>query len=139
MDEEAYCTDSFETGESGFEEEYNDHFVSKFEDLSDGYYLYTVRCTDSLGNTGDAFVLARVDADTSIFDSSPEYYVDDATVTLEVKTLQSAECGFSENVEEESFEDMEEGFEAESADGYYLHTRDWTLTDNGLYFFDVKF
>ncbi len=138
VDEEAYCTDSFETGESGFEEEYNDHFVSKFEDLSDGYYLYTVTCTDSLGNTGDAFVLARVDADTSIFDSSPEYYVDDSEITLEVKTLQSAECGFSENVEEESFEDMEEGFEAESVDDYYLHTRDWTLNENGLYFFDVK-
>jgi len=138
VDEEAYCTDSFETGENGFEEEYNDHFVSKFEDLSDGYYLYAVTCTDSLGNTGDAFVLARVDADTSIFDSSPEFYVDEASITLEVKTLQSAECGFTENVEEESFEDMEEGFEVESADGYYLHTREWTLTDNGLYFFDVK-
>ena len=138
VDEEAYCIDSFETGESQIDNEYNDHYVTKFTDLTDGYYLYAVNCTDDLGNTGDAFVFAQVDADTAIFDSSPSYYVDSDTVTLSVKTLEDAECGFSENVEEESFNDMDEGFDISDEGDYYLHTRDWTLTDNGIYFFDVK-
>ncbi|MEK6922164.1 MAG: hypothetical protein AABX82_09800, partial [Nanoarchaeota archaeon] len=138
VDEEAYCTDSFETGESQIDNEYNDHYVTKFTDLTDGYYLYAVNCTDNLGNTGEAFVFAHVDADTAIFDSSPSYYVDSDTVTLSVKTLQDAECGFSENTEEDSFNDMDEGFDSSDEGDYYLHSRDWTLTDNGIYFFDVK-
>ncbi len=138
VDEEAYCIDRFETGESSFENEFNDHFVAKYSDLSDGTYLYTVTCTDSLGNIGNAFVLAQVDADTAIFDSNPALYTDSSSVTLSVKTLQDGTCGFSEGTEEESFEALEEGFEKQDEDGYYLHTREWTINDNGLYFFDVK-
>lgn len=140
VDEEAYCTDAFETGELQIENQYNDHFVVKYEDLSDGYYLYTVTCTDSLGNTGDAYATAQVDADTAIFDSSPSYYTDTQSVTLSVKTFADASCGFSENTEESSFENMDDGFESayNSAEGYYEHTRSWTLGENGLYFFDVK-
>ncbi|MBI4896134.1 MAG: hypothetical protein HY832_01145, partial [Candidatus Aenigmarchaeota archaeon] len=138
LDEEAYCSDHFETGESSFTDEYNDHFVAKYSDLSDGKYLYSVNCTDSLGNSGSAFVMAEVDADTAIFDSSPSIYSDSGSVTLRVKTLQDADCGFSEAKEETSFAAMDEGFDKQKESGYYLHTRDWILDENGVYWFDVK-
>lgn len=138
LDEEGYCSDYFETGESKIENEFNDYFVVKYTGLSDGGYLYNVTCTDSLGNTGEAFVLAYVDADSAIFDSSPYYYSDSGSVTLSVKTLDDADCGFSEGVEENSFEAMDEGFEKEKGDGYYIHSREWSLDKEGIYFFDVK-
>lgn len=138
LDEEAYCTDGFETGENSFTDEYNDHFVVKYSSLTDGKYLYSVNCTDSLGNSGNAFVMAEVDADTAIFDSSPNIYTDTASITLMVKTLQNADCGFSQAKEETSFAAMDEGFEKEEQDNYYLHTREWTLDKNDFYWFDVK-
>ena len=139
LDEESYCTDSFETGESEIENEYNDHFVVKYEDLSDGWYLYSIECTDALGNSGDAFVFANIDADTAIFDASPQQYVDDADVTLSVKTFDNVECGFSYDKEENDFENMDYGFSSSDEGDYYLHSEEWTLEDgNGLYFFDVK-
>lgn len=138
LDEEAYCTDYFETGESQIDNEFNDHFVVKYTDISDGGYLYNVTCTDSLGNNGEAFVLAYVDADSAIFDSSPYYYSDSNSVMLSVKTVQDADCGFSEGKEETSFVAMDEGFEKEQGAAYYLHSREWTLTENGVYYFDVK-
>lgn len=138
LDEEAYCSDGFETGEKSFSNEYNNHFVAKYSGLSDGKYLYHVNCTDSLGNSGSAFVMAPVDADTAIFDSNPSIYTDSNSVTLSVKTLQDADCGFSEGKVESSFAGMDEGFETEKQTGYYLQSRDWTLDANGLYWFDVK-
>ncbi len=140
LDEEAYCTDSFETGEQGIDNEFNNHFVTKFSGLSDGWYVYSIECTDTLGNIDDAFVFANIDADSAIFDTTPQQYVDSDEVTLTVKTFKDATCGFSENTEEKKFVDMDENFESPTDAGdYYLHSRTWTLEDgNGLYFFDVK-
>lgn len=140
LDEEAYCTDSFETGAQGIDNEFNEHFVTKFSGLSDGWYIYSIECTDTLGNTGDAFVFANIDADSALFDAAPQQYVDSDEVTLTLKTFEDATCGFSENTEEEKFAGMDEGFEAPTNTGdYYLHSRDWTLDQgNGLYYFDVK-
>jgi hypothetical protein len=138
LDEEAYCTDNFENIDAQIEEIFNDHFVTKYTGLTDGYYVYSVNCTDLLGNEGTAFVIAQIDADNAIFDSSPFGYVDSSSVSLEIKTLEDAECGFSENTEENSFEDMDEGFEKSAETGYYQFSRDWTLTNNGLYYYDIK-
>ncbi len=140
LDEEAYCTDSFETGAQGINNEFNKHFVTKFSGLSDGWYVYSIECADTLGNTGNAFVFANIDADSAIFDAAPQQYVDSDEVTLTVKTFEDATCGFSENTEEEKYVGMDEGFEAPIKTGdYYLHSRTWTLEEgNGLYYFDVK-
>lgn len=138
VDEEAYCTDIFETGESKINNLFNEHFVTKFTGLTDGFYLYSVNCTDILGNEGTAFVTTQIDADSAVFDSSPSGYVDTSTITLSVKTLQEGECGFSEGTEEGSFEYMDYGFERTAASGYYLYSTDWALSGNRLYFFDVK-
>jgi hypothetical protein len=139
LDEEAYCTDSFDGGEGRIDEQYNDHFVVKFEGLTDGWYTYSIDCTDAIGNDAEAFVFAHLDADTSVFDAQPEMYVDYADVTLTVKTFDDVACGFSYNEEEEAFADMDYGFSSSDEGDYYLHTEDWTLEEgNGLYFFDVK-
>ncbi len=139
LDEEAYCVDSFD-GNSGYiNNQYNDHFVVKFEDLTDGWYVYSVTCMDAIGNSADVFVFANIDADTAIFDTEPAQYTDSDAVTLSIKTFEPAECGFSYNKEEADFTDMDYGFSSSNLGTYYLHSEEWTLDKgNGLYYFDVK-
>ncbi len=138
LDEEAYCTDTFEDGTSNIQNTFNDRFVTKYSELTDGYYLYTITCTDVLGNEGSAFVTAQIDVDNAIFDSSPAGYVDDSTITLHVKTVEDAECGFSKGTEEDSFEDMDYSFDRSAESGYYYFTYDTTITDDGIYYYDIK-
>ncbi|MFA6888849.1 MAG: hypothetical protein WC254_05120, partial [Candidatus Woesearchaeota archaeon] len=138
LDEEAYCTDTFEDSISNIQNTFNDRFVTKYSGLTDGYYLYSVNCTDVLGNEGTAFVTARVDVDGAIFDSIPAGYVDDSSITLSVKTLEEGECGFSQGTEENSFEDMDYSFDRTTESDYYYFTYDVTLSDNGIYSYDVK-
>jgi hypothetical protein len=139
LNEEAHCTDSFDAGDGEINGQYNNHFVVKFDDLTDGWYVYSVDCTDAIGNSASAFIFAQIDADTAIFDSSPSEYSDESSVTLSVKTFDQATCGFSYNVEESSFADMDYGFTSTSSGSYYVHSESWELEDgNGLYSFDVK-
>ena len=140
LDEEAYCTDSFEdVTTSEIDNELNNHYVVKYEELTDGYYLYSVNCTDLYGNMAYESVLARVDADIVLFDPEPEIITDQSTVDLIVKTLYDATCAFEPNEEVSRFEAMSYRFDKEDVGSYYLHTYpSYTLGSNDMYFFDVK-
>ncbi len=139
-DEIAYCTDEFEGTEANqLDEEKGDHFIVKYEGLTDGYYTYRVWCADPLGNQGYESVMARVDADIVLFDPEPAILTDESAVTLQVKTLYDADCGFEPGLEVDRFESMTNRFDKASEGDYYLHTYPgYTLSSNGEYFFDVK-
>lgn len=139
VDENAFCTDEFEATEiNQIDDDYNNHFVVKYEDLTDGYYRYKVTCTDDLGNEGDASIVVRVEADTAVFDPLPSGIIDYDEVELSVKTLEDANCGFSAFTEESSFSAVDQSFSKSDEGDHYLFTWDYSLEENMEYWFDVK-
>jgi hypothetical protein len=140
LDEEAYCTDTFDGAPGQMNSEFNSNFVKSYNGLTDGFYQYHVECVDVLGNENDAYLTVYVNADQMVFDPLPAIYADYQPVELSIKTQEDILCGFKANQDATAIAQLDENFVSQPESNYYVHTRltgPYELTENGNNYFTV--
>ncbi|MEM4267618.1 MAG: hypothetical protein QXK37_02195 [Candidatus Woesearchaeota archaeon] len=141
VDENATCNDYMEgvpDTERKIRNSFGDRFVVKYFGFSDGFYRYTVNCTDILGNVGTASILVKVEADMSITNPQPRDVINYSQVTLSVITDVDGVCKWdTSNLD---YAQMGNTFSKQylSSEAKYWHTFPYTLTESRSYSFYVK-